>query len=330
MGPSSPLASSFSYDKLPRRTSKKLQKKHHGDEQSRLDIPQRLREDDDEDDADSEQAPSQGPPMFMNMNQSIFGLIAAAGTRVDFTERFDGSSSEDESGQNSKGDQSPQDLSQTTILQRPQKEKEKEKKEKKESHHKRRVSGRLLKSLPNLPRFKSKSKREKSKLSSEATEKPAEDADNESEHEPESDPTEPPEIRLTREDSRLAPVMSRMLEARAEIADRPSFDMGRGSTEVSRPSEGAEATPLAKRLMQIFEFNEPEEVIQGQYNCGRHSVPGFTKAAYRVPMLVITKRSPTRLHVHHGQAHLLLCISSKEGSKVPFPVAMIEGTANKK
>jgi sterol 3beta-glucosyltransferase len=265
MASSSHHTLSPSQQQVPRRVSKKLQKRHHGEEHVRIDIPERLRDEDEDDDADNELAPSQGPPMFMNMNQSIFGLIAAAGTRVDFTERFDGSSSEDEDGEQGKGSPS-HDLSQTTALPKPQKDK-------KEGHHRRRVSGRLLKSLPSLPRFKSKSKREKSKLSSESTEKYSDDhEEQDSEIEPESALSDPPEIKLTREDSRLAPVMSRMLEARAEMSTRPSFDMGRGSTEVARTSEGGEVTPLAKRLMQIFEFDSPEEVIQGQSHHSQHTL----------------------------------------------------------
>lgn len=251
--------SGSSQQKSQRRVSKKLQKKHLGEDHARIDIPERLRDDDDddEDDIDLEQRSSQGPPQFMNMNQSIFGLIANAGTRLDFTERFDGSSSEDEEGEPGKASQD-HDLSQTTILQRPQKEKKAE-------NHKRKLSGhRLLKSLPALPRLKSKSKREKSKLSNDTTAMPAEKDEDEHSGKERTSLSEPPEIKLTREDSRLAPVMSRMLEARAEISDRPSFDMGRGSTEVTRSSESSDATPLAKRLMQIFDFDAPEQVIEGQ------------------------------------------------------------------
>jgi sterol 3beta-glucosyltransferase len=57
-----------------------------------------------------------------------------------------------------------------------------------------------------------------------------------------------------------------MLEARAEMAARPSFDLERSSSDRSRDSESGDPGPreLAKRLKEIFEFDEPEEVIAGR------------------------------------------------------------------
>lgn len=239
---------------VQRRVSRKLRKKQQGEHRPRFDLPEPLRDEDD--DVDDEPAPSQGPPMFMNMNQSIFGLIAAAGSKVDFNERFDGSSSEDEGDERGE-----EDLSKTTILQRPQKTK-------KESQHQRKLSShRLLQSVPNLSKLKSITKRGKSKRTTGI-------AGQEDEGGPStgtSDPTsprrsvsEPPEIKLTREDSsRLAPVMSRMLDARAEVSGRPSFDVGRPSLDADGLGESEEVSRLARRLMQIFEFDAPEKVLQG-------------------------------------------------------------------
>jgi sterol 3beta-glucosyltransferase len=59
--------------------------------------------------------------------------------------------------------------------------------------------------------------------------------------------------------------MSRMLEAKAEMASRPSFDIERFSGEHSRPGVGGDSSLLAQRLMEIFEFDEPEKVIEGNY-----------------------------------------------------------------
>lgn len=227
---------------IQRRVSNKLRKKRREEHLTMAELPERLR-DSDESDAEDD-SPSQGPPMFMNMNQSIFGLIAAAGSKVDYNERFDHSSSDDDdaSGPGPKSG-GREDLAQTTILQPI----------KKKDGHKRTFSGhKLLKSLPSLPKRKSKSKREPSKLS-----QPPEDTDETGEP---SD-LQTPAIKLTGEEIRLAPVMSRMLEARAEISNRPSFDLERRSSDVSHP--GDLTTPLARRLMEIFEFDEPEQVIEG-------------------------------------------------------------------
>lgn len=64
--------------------------------------------------------------------------------------------------------------------------------------------------------------------------------------------------------------MTRMLEARAEMAARPSFDLERMSGDRSRitADDTGESGPteLAKRLAEIFQFDRPEEVIQ-EYPC---------------------------------------------------------------
>jgi len=59
--------------------------------------------------------------------------------------------------------------------------------------------------------------------------------------------------------------MSRMLEARAQMASRPSFDLERLSNEQGRDAAAGETGPteLAKKLKEIFDFEEPEEVIEG-------------------------------------------------------------------
>jgi sterol 3beta-glucosyltransferase len=145
-----------------------------------------------------------------------------------------------------------EDLSQTTILQPPRKEKQKA--------HRRMLSGghKLLKSLPNLPKRKSKSKREPSRLSA----PPGHESDEASDL-----PQSPPSMSLSREGSRPAPVMSRMLEAKAEMASRPSFDLERYSGDFLRTVEHSNSTPLARKLMEIFEFDEPEQVIEGMFSC---------------------------------------------------------------
>ena len=201
----------------------------------------------------------------MNMNQSIFGLIAAAGSKIDFNERFDeGSSDEDGSGTHKKlgmdEDGRPEEVSQTTVLQARTKTKK---------SHRRALSGhKLLKSLPALPRLKHKSKSSPSKLppQTQKTDDGGEADDEDVGAFPEtSGLSSPPAIQLTRETTaRLPPVMSRMLEARAEMSARPSFDLD--GARASSSNLGSDASLLAIRLMEIFEFDEPEQVIE-EYPC---------------------------------------------------------------
>jgi sterol 3beta-glucosyltransferase len=56
-----------------------------------------------------------------------------------------------------------------------------------------------------------------------------------------------------------------MLEARAELSMRPSFDMPR-TTEGAADAEdegGKGSSSLAKRLKEIFGFDTAEDVIEG-------------------------------------------------------------------
>lgn len=234
-----------------RRVSRKLQKKRHDDPSAAtLDLPEPLKQSDsDDEESPNDPASQRGRAMSVNMNQSIFGLIAAAGSRVDFNTRFDDGSSDEDDSENSKASAGSQDLSQTIILPPQDKDTRRGHKKKLSSGH------RLLKSLSTLPKRKSK-KRETSRLSAPVMES-SDDARDSAEF-----PT--PAIALEKDDNRLAPVMSRMLQARAEVASRPSFDLERRSSDLGATDDSDESSALAKRLMEIFEFDEPEQVIEGK------------------------------------------------------------------
>lgn len=209
-------------------------------------FPEPLRESDAED--EEEDDTTQGPPMFMNMNQSIFGLIATASSRVDFNDRFDGMSS-DEEGEGSSSQHSRDHIAQTSILQPGGKGKDKGHRRKRLSEHK------LLRSLPALPKLRSRHKSQPSRLSA-----PVETAD-ESDVEDNGTLSPAPALTLTRQDTQG--VMSRMLEAKADLSSRPSFDLDRLSSDVSRSSDGEVVSALAKKLKEIFEFDTYEQVIEG-------------------------------------------------------------------
>ncbi|KAJ0165076.1 Sterol 3-beta-glucosyltransferase [Colletotrichum tanaceti] len=307
-GPAGAATVSFGgEDDVKRRVGKKLQKKRHEPNTTpAMELPERLKHGDDSRDEDL--LPTQGPPMFMNMNQSIFGLIAAAGSRVDFHDRFESSDEESAAAADDDDDErhpdqaaadkahglglghflhrkqrrhnnDESDISKTTVLKKDSSSKSEK--------HRRKISGsKLLRSLPALPRLpRHKSKKDKSKLgqqqqemessshrspsdasgafSTQQTVSIKEENEGEEEEEEEEDDDDDDDGGY-----RLAPVMSRMLEAKAEMSARPSFDVDRRSADQLTYSDSAEsnATALARRLQDIFEFDHPEVVIE-EYPC---------------------------------------------------------------
>jgi sterol 3beta-glucosyltransferase len=81
---------------LKKRVARKLTKRRKEGHQATMEIPERFR---DGDDADEDCTAMHGTNGYMN--QSVFGMIAAAGSQVDFNSRFDAQSSdeEDDSGE---------------------------------------------------------------------------------------------------------------------------------------------------------------------------------------------------------------------------------------
>ncbi|KAK1779543.1 hypothetical protein QBC45DRAFT_325562 [Copromyces sp. CBS 386.78] len=277
------------------RMSRKLQRLRGDSNQPHsptMELPDLLKDNGKEEDNEEDVLQPQGG-MFMNMNQSIFGLIAAAGSNVDFHDRFEGQSSDDEddvpnhmamtiAGPGIKGTARNREtagtgkaLSQTVVFNKPSASGTADAGP--SNTHRRRLSGhKLLQSVPGLSRLSSSHKSNKSKQH-----KGTAMADNKIEEEEEDpDPSSPlppsnkdetkapglaPPIEIVRAEGNGAPLMSRMLEARAEMAARPSFDLDRLSGE-HRRDEAGETGQLAKKLKDIFEFDSAEEVIE-EYPC---------------------------------------------------------------
>ncbi|KAI0505367.1 glycosyltransferase family 1 protein [Xylaria bambusicola] len=257
-----------------RRLGKKSIRRLKEGRRPTLNFPDRFK--DFGDDADEDVLPpSQGPNLFMNMNQSIFGLIAAAGSNVDFNDRFEGQSSDeaDEDGHPDDNDtkgkakgkgKHPEQVSKSVILKKSSSSKEKNAVDKEES---RITNEQLLQSLPQLPQTSTRilSKRSglrPSRLSSASTKASRE-----------MSTSTTPELQLPAVESivadraeQVAPVMSRMLEARAEMSSRPSFDLE--GLPKHRQDEVNETghSDLARKLKEIFEFDYPEEVVK-EYPC---------------------------------------------------------------
>jgi sterol 3beta-glucosyltransferase len=221
-----------------KRVTRKLTKKRKEGHQVTMEIPERFR---DGDDAEEDYTTLAGGNAYMN--QSVFGMIAAAGSQVDFNARFDAQSSDEE-------EDSAEPPSRESTGSELHVEKTRQDKAKPEKHRRKFSENKLLRSLPRLG-TKSKSKTKSS--SSHSPSAPAPESP--------SDPTTPA-IQLPRTSSRDAPVMSRMLNAKAELAMRPSFDMPRSENEGENNGQPGSSS-LAKRLMEIFNFEKPEDVIEG-------------------------------------------------------------------
>ncbi|RYC57519.1 hypothetical protein CHU98_g8694 [Xylaria longipes] len=257
-------------DAVRRRLSRKILKKNSEGRRPTTDFPDRFK--DLRDDADEDVLPpSQGPSIFMHMNQSIFGLIAAAGSNVDFNDRFEGQSSDEDDNEDDNDDDTKgsgkgkskqrEQAAKTTILQKSPSSKERDTTNIK---HRRRISGHLLQSLPQLPRLPTRtlSKRPELKPS-----KPSDYTDEQTSIPPASESQSPPSVAdAANREQRQVPVMSRMLEARAEMSSRPSFDLEGLSKDQQNDEDEIGPSALAWKLKEIFEFDHPEEVIE-EYPC---------------------------------------------------------------
>lgn len=240
---------------LKKRVGRKLTKRNRNlHRMPSAHIPERLRHGDDEqEDVTAPVAGTRGPPQYMN--QSIFSMIAAAGSRTDFHARFDESSdSEDDDKQDrgrsqvkhasEVGVEGPRfDGSKSTVLEKTRSEDKKDKG--KLSQH------RLIQALPK-PSLKSQKGKgvAPSRSRSPATHQISGNSEG-----------------MTPEH---APMLSRMLTAQAELdANALSVDALPPSEEAEqmrRRADSSPATLLAIRLREIFEFEKPEKVVS-EYPC---------------------------------------------------------------
>ncbi|QSZ28778.1 hypothetical protein DSL72_003283 [Monilinia vaccinii-corymbosi] len=231
-------------EEAKKRAVCKLTRRRKEGHQVTMELPERFR---DGDDADEDCTAPHGNTY--NMNQSVFGIIAAAGSQVDFNARFDAQSSdeEDDSGK-------PTRQSSESHINKSRTDQAAGRFE----GHKRKLSdSKLIRSLSRIgskPKTKSTKATRGSRTPSPLHESPQESTT--------------PEIKHRRHQSKDAPVMSRMLDARAELSSRPSFDMPRKSKDLTKVNDNGEPSPdsLAERLMEIFKFESPEDVIE-EYPC---------------------------------------------------------------
>ncbi|KAK2763705.1 Sterol 3-beta-glucosyltransferase [Arachnomyces sp. PD_36] len=195
------------------------------------------------------------------MHQSIFSMIAAAGSTADFHSRFDEPSDTDGEGEDtSAADKPPKGVGKKV----PAKQDEQttsptpDASDQRGRRHLRKISDNsLLKSLPKLPRKRSKGKEPMSRTTHDLS----------APHDAEI--TSPVALARTMT-SGEAPVLGRMLEAQARFDSSSSAVDSKkkktGELLKPRPSEDSAATLLSTRLKEIFGFEKPEEVI-AEYPC---------------------------------------------------------------
>lgn len=221
---------------LKKRVGRKLTKKRREGHEATISIPERFRDGDDADD-DITAMPGGNP----YMNQSVFGMIAAAGSQVDFNARFDVQSSDEEDADDGEHDKK-QELDTGLKIGKTRNDKA----GKDSGKHRRKFSeSKLLQSFSKLGSSKSKSK------SSRHDELPQSSPES---HSP------APTFRISKSGSRESPVMSRMLEAKREMSSRQSSDISRNSRDMLREEH---PSILAQQLMEIFNFDQAEDVIEG-------------------------------------------------------------------
>ena len=232
------------------RPARKLTKRPKAERRISVQFPEQLQHGEDVEEDVTAPGSSRGP-QYINLNQSVFSLIAAAGSKTDLHARFDddssGSNTETEDQGNNEArrfagkethNPNPNDNRSEILTKKP----------KSGRYGSQRSDSKLLRSIPKL---NIRTKREKNYMSQSVILPPKK----------EGSATGIPRAATPRD----APIMSMMLEAQAQIdphkADMESQDRLKESIDTI---EKKASVGLEKRLMEIFSFDEPEEVISGR------------------------------------------------------------------
>lgn len=234
--------------KLRESLGRKLTKRRGAPKRVSMDIPERLQDGDDA----AEDVTASSSARYMN--QSIFNMITAAGSTADFQSRFDepSSESEDEGTGDEAMSRTVPAIKSISPIPTPKPVDPSPTSTPKDTKHRRASSThRLMKSMHKL---RLKPIRERKSVSS---------ADD---HMSASQILTPPSRPAEREEPSPkvgdAPMMSRILQAEAEMKvaaqEEPS---SASSLETNIATRRAEPVKLSQRLMDIFGFDEPEDVI---------------------------------------------------------------------
>ncbi len=232
---------------LQEKVGRKLTKRRKPLRASSVQYPERLKEGED---AQEDVTAAKGKPAHY-MNQSVFSMIAAAGSKTDFHARFEGESSDSEEDQES-STLPPTVEEQSNALQEEQEAKQQEAAVARDRSGRQEAISAARKGSRLLPKLKLMTAKEKNYMSQSVLLPPSEW----------SSLRESPKGVTPRD----APVMSKMLEAQAEMAPSASSveTKTKASTESKAMDSEGRSVSLATRLMEIFAFDRPEEVISGR------------------------------------------------------------------
>lgn len=219
---------------------------------SSVQYPARLKEGED---AQEDVTATKGEPA-QHMNQSIFSMIAAAGSKVDFNARLDEEEDSSDSDDDDPDSAFQGDVEEQSNHPRPQTQLDGQHEDNLPGEKPRRPLGESAehRGLRSLPKLDLRTIEEKCYMS-QSLRLPSSEVLNQ----------HPGPIGVTPRD---APVMSRMLEAHAElIPSTPPLEIGNTGAEDTHATIDKDAPiNLATRLMGIFGFKRPEEVLSGIQN----------------------------------------------------------------
>ena len=227
------------------RVRRKLTKRRKPQRHPSVQYPERLKEGED---AQEDVTAAKGKPA-QYANQSVFSMIAAAGSKADFHSRFDDESSDSDEELQEGAPGVKRHASTIPPSQRTLDQHEHVVDKAAQSRHSQKSHEPSL--LPSLPKLNLKTiKDQKHASQSSLPLSPEQPSASESPR---------------RATPRDAPVMSRMLEAEAQLDT--STELTGPKREILEDPEqvelGAGKSSLAKRLKEIFGFATAEEVISG-------------------------------------------------------------------
>ena len=237
-----------SQDRLREILGRKLTELRVEPRKTSMELPQHLKDgDDNEEDVLKPKAGSQ----VGFVNQSILGIISKASTSADFQSRFDESSSDSEE----KGEDDEPQKSESVATPSPSEVPLDESSKSQESKHIRTSSKSAL--FRSAGKLRLKSIRERKSVTS------VEDLMSSSQiltPRPSDVPTQDPF-------NPDVPILSRKLRAEADIESSDDEVIPATTKHPAiATSPKKEPVPLAKRLMEIFDFDEPEQVI-AEWKC---------------------------------------------------------------
>ncbi len=233
---------------LHKMVGRKLTKKRKPLRASSVQYPARLKEGED---AQEDVTAARGEPA-QHMNQSVFSMIAAAGSKVDFNARFEEEESSDSDDEN-QASPVPTTVDERSNYPRTQMPLDEHHEDKFQRGSPRTPQGKSAEheGLHSLPKLDLRTIKEQNYMSQSLCLPSSERLDQQ------ASPTG-----VTPRD---APVMSMMLEAQAGLTpSTSSLETRNTRVEDTHLAVGKDApTGLANRLMEIFGFERPEEVISG-------------------------------------------------------------------